>query len=306
MSYTPAGNGERSSRRSVSVLLALLAVIVAAGAFQWLKTRNAPLPSTAQLLVVNGEATVTRADAGADPPLRAGNVATLQRGDELRTTTETKARLTFSGEETTELEGEGHLAILELYQTPLSRALVVSLALHQGRSLTRIRHVLFQGSRFEIETRVATVEARGTVFRCDVLDKDHVYVAAHEGVVQVSMGAESLELQAGQELHARLGQPLAAGPLTQPLVPDAGSPSTPPTSGAPTLTDRQKTLFPPAITPTRPGDALGSYTVKQGDTLYSIARQFNLSWQALWDANKDILSSPELIRSGQELRIPTP
>jgi hypothetical protein len=50
--------------------------------------------------------------------------------------------------------------------------------------------------------------------------------------------------------------------------------------------------------------APGTYVVKQGDTLYSIARQFGLAPQALIDANRDRLANPNLIPVGLELRIP--
>jgi len=50
--------------------------------------------------------------------------------------------------------------------------------------------------------------------------------------------------------------------------------------------------------------APGTYVVKPGDTLYSIARQFGLSPQALIDANRDRLANPNLIPVGLELRLP--
>lgn len=293
-----------TDKRSASVVLALLALIAALGAFNWLQSRNKPLPTTVDVTVISGEVEVKRADAGSGPPLKAGEKGTLQRGDELRTGTDSKVRLTFSGGETTELGGNTHLTVLELYQAPVSRALVVSLALHKGKTLTRIRHVLLQGIKFVVETPVVTVQARGTVFQCDVPTKAQTYVAVYEGVVTVSMGEQTLELQAGQALDARLGQPLVPVAASQapPMndEPDA-SPLVPPT-----LTDRQKTLFPPVLTPTRPGDDMELYIVQPGDTLYSIARKFGVSWERILAANRDTLTKPELLRAGQRLRIPKP
>jgi nucleoid-associated protein YgaU len=46
------------------------------------------------------------------------------------------------------------------------------------------------------------------------------------------------------------------------------------------------------------------YTVQSGDTLYSIARKFGVSWETIYDANRDILSSPDELKAGQQLRIP--
>jgi len=43
--------------------------------------------------------------------------------------------------------------------------------------------------------------------------------------------------------------------------------------------------------------------VQEGDTLYTIARRFGVSWEDLWDANPE-LQSPELLQVGQTLRLP--
>lgn len=293
-----------SGKRSASVVLVLLALIAAFGAFNWLKNRNTPLPTTVSLSVISGEATVKRADAGSSPPLKAGEKVTLQRGDEVLSAPNSRTKLTFAGDETTELGGGTHLTILELHQAPVSRALVAALALHEGKTLTRIRHVLLQGTRFEIETPLATVQARGTVFQCDVLAKNQAYVAVYDGVVSISMGEQSLELQAGQGLDVRLGQPLAPVAISQTPPPDTESAGQSTPGAPPTLTERQKTLFPPVLTPTRPGDNMQLYTVEAGDTLYGIARKFGVSWEAILAANKDTLKKPELLRVGQQLRIP--
>ena len=114
----------------------------------------------------------------------------------------------------------------------------------------------------------------------------------------------------------RLGQPLV--PCTHGLVPRNHGPvpsvvftsapadmqSSPQSTHAASPTVGNNSLFPPIVTPTRPGDDIVFYTVQQGDTLYSIARHYGVSWQALWEANKNVLSSPEMIRAGQKLRIP--
>jgi len=71
-----------------------------------------------------------------------------------------------------------------------------------------------------------------------------------------------------------------------------------------TLTEPQQTRYAIA-TPTLPGDGMDSYTVQRGDTLYSIARAHGLDWETLWEANKDLLASPSLIKEGQVLRIPS-
>ena len=291
--------------RSVSLVLVALAITIGVAAFRWLQSRNAPAPSTVQVAVISGQAAIVRADAGADAPVVAGEMTSLQRGDEISTSSDGQARLTFGGGETAELGPNTRLELLELYLSPMTRGLVAVLALHQGGVLARIRHVLFRGMRFEVQTPVVTVAARGTAFRCDLLSSSQARIVVLEGVVDVSMGEQSVELEAGQMLDAHLGQPLV------PAMAPASAPSTegqqtlsPSPEGTFTLTAQEKTLFPPVVTPTRPGDNIRVYTVQAGDTLYSIARMHNTSWKAIWEANKDILAKPEMIRVGQELRIP--
>jgi hypothetical protein len=304
MTYSSRLRGRpQKSGRSVSILLVMLAVIAAFAAWNLLQQRDAPIPKTVNLTVLSGTATVIRADAGGDPPLEAGGTSVLQAGDEVQTGSNSRAKLTFTGGETVELGSETHLTVLELHQNPVSRALVAVLALHRGNTLTRIRHVLFQGMRFEIETAVATIQARGTVFQVDALSNDHTYVAVFDGVVRVAMGEQSLDLEAGQASDVYLGQPLVAVSSGQPAPTDDMPVNGTPQSST-TLTDREKTLFPPVETPTLPGDNYVLYTVQQGDTLRSIARKFDMPWEDIWNANKDTVSSPELIRVGQELRIP--
>jgi len=305
MSYSSRSRGARSGKRSVWIVLAVFAALAALGAFRWLQNRSGPRATTAALLVTNGEATVIRADANAEPPLQQGETTTLQRGDEVRTGLGSAATLTFAGGETIELGSETHLALLDLSLTPVARAVAAVLSLSEGKTLTHIPHALLQGASFEIETRVATVRARGTEFQCNAM-RECTYVEVFDGVVTVSMGEQSVELEAGQSLQACLGDSLVpvASPRSSPAEATTVAATEP--DLPPTLTDSEKTLFPPVLTPTRPEDLFQLYTVRKGDTLYSIAARFGVSWEAIWAANKDRLASPEMIRTGQELRIPKP
>jgi nucleoid-associated protein YgaU len=56
------------------------------------------------------------------------------------------------------------------------------------------------------------------------------------------------------------------------------------------------------------GDAAGgganTYTVESGDSLSKIGGKYGVPWKAIWDANRDILSHPDKIYPGQELKIP--
>ena len=47
-----------------------------------------------------------------------------------------------------------------------------------------------------------------------------------------------------------------------------------------------------------------TYTVEAGDNLSKIGQKYGLPWKAIYDANRDIISNPDLIHPGQELKIP--
>ncbi len=63
------------------------------------------------------------------------------------------------------------------------------------------------------------------------------------------------------------------------------------------------------VTPSAPPASIGSmllYTVVPGDTLWSIAASHQVpgGWPRVFEANRDSISDPDLIRVGQSLRIP--
>ena len=61
----------------------------------------------------------------------------------------------------------------------------------------------------------------------------------------------------------------------------------------------------PASGPTGTGEQ--TYTVRKGDTLSAIARQHYgraSHWHAIFEANRDQIADPDLIRPGQVLRLP--
>ena len=58
--------------------------------------------------------------------------------------------------------------------------------------------------------------------------------------------------------------------------------------------------------PASPSEAK-TYTVKKGDSLWKIAKQFygnGNAWTRIHEANKDIIRDPDLIQPGWTLRIP--
>ena len=55
---------------------------------------------------------------------------------------------------------------------------------------------------------------------------------------------------------------------------------------------------------TAPEAAQNTYTVQSGDNLSKIGKQYGVSWNAIFEANRDKLSDPDKIHPGQELTIP--
>lgn len=52
------------------------------------------------------------------------------------------------------------------------------------------------------------------------------------------------------------------------------------------------------------GGSGNTYTVVAGDNLTKIGAKYGITWQQIFEANKDILKDPDKIFPGQELKIP--
>ena len=52
------------------------------------------------------------------------------------------------------------------------------------------------------------------------------------------------------------------------------------------------------------GGGGNTYTVESGDNLTKIGAKYGISWNAIYEANRDILNDPDKIQPGQELKIP--
>ena len=52
------------------------------------------------------------------------------------------------------------------------------------------------------------------------------------------------------------------------------------------------------------GNILNEYTVEASDTLADIGRKYNLSWEQIAEANKDVLNDPNFVKPGFKLKIP--
>lgn len=54
-----------------------------------------------------------------------------------------------------------------------------------------------------------------------------------------------------------------------------------------------------------PEAAQNTYTVQSGDNLSKIGKKYGVSWNDIFEANRDKLSDPDKIYPGQELTIPS-
>lgn len=52
------------------------------------------------------------------------------------------------------------------------------------------------------------------------------------------------------------------------------------------------------------GGGGSTYTVQSGDSLSKIGSHYGVSWQKIFEANRDKLDDPDKIQAGQELTIP--
>ena len=65
-----------------------------------------------------------------------------------------------------------------------------------------------------------------------------------------------------------------------------------------TVASAQGLQSPPAQT------ASTTYVVQAGDNLTKIGAKYGITWNAIYEANRDIISDPDMIHPGQELKIP--
>lgn len=50
--------------------------------------------------------------------------------------------------------------------------------------------------------------------------------------------------------------------------------------------------------------AFEEYEVKRGDSLSEIGERYGVAWKQIYEANRDLIKNPDLIRPGWKLKIP--
>jgi len=59
-----------------------------------------------------------------------------------------------------------------------------------------------------------------------------------------------------------------------------------------------------AVSPITPAPSMQEYEVVKGDNLTKIGKKYGVSWKEIYEANKNIISDPDLIQPGWKLKIP--
>ncbi|MHA6799523.1 transglycosylase family protein [Bounagaea algeriensis] len=70
-----------------------------------------------------------------------------------------------------------------------------------------------------------------------------------------------------------------------------------------TETSESEAQSAPAEQPAQQSTGGEDYTVQKGDTLGSIAKQYGVSWEGLFEQNRQVLDDPNLIVPGQQLAV---
>jgi hypothetical protein len=198
--------------------------------------------SEATLIVNDGEVTITRSGAGLSGEKSytavPGDAVIVTEGDTVTTGDTAAAQLHLAGGGTVDLSAATSVEITELVTT--EEKYQVTLTMLAGRTLNRVVHLMGIEDHYEVRSPSSTASVRGTVFAVDVLSQESTYVGVDEGVVNVTMGDQSVDVRAGFEVTAVVGELLMV---------KAQQEETPPPAPTPTLVPTP-TEVPPTVEPT--------------------------------------------------------
>lgn len=210
-----------------------------------------PGGSDATLVVSAGQAAVNQSEGtlfatSAETAVSAGNAITVREGDTIQLTETAAAQLRLKDGSTIDLSGGTTLVVSELVNNELSYRARFSLL--AGRTFSQVVHLLRPDDSFEIKTPASTASVRGTQFTVEVISAEISYYAVVEGVVQVAMADQAVNVTAGNEVTAVVGQPLQVVPST-PTQPEREptSPATELNTAVPTATTPQPETSTPVI-----------------------------------------------------------
>lgn len=223
---------------------------------------------TATLIVLFGEGQVIHNNASFLQPKQTqidmNTVMAVEVGDTIVLDKNAAAQLSLYDGSTVDLAKGTTLHISEIFNDEISHH--IRLKLLAGRTLSRINRLLGTNDTFEIHTPSSTASVRGTVFIVEVLTQESSYIAVEEGVVQVTTNdGEAVNVTAGFEVTAVLGQPLSVQPHVSEMPASPNQANLPEATVIPTTT----TTLLPSATPLPAIDSIGSPTIpQQSETLF--------------------------------------
>lgn len=229
------GNFFMLKRRTWAFGLAALLVLIL-GAFVMAQ----PGGSEATLVVSAGEVVVNQAGgaifaSSAETAVSTGEAVTVREGDTIRLNENASAQLRLQDGSTVDLFGGTTLAVSELATSDDSYRARFNLL--SGKTLNRVVRLLRSDDAFEIKTPSSTASVRGTVFTVEVQTAEISHIVVDEGVVRVAMEGQSVDVEAGFQVTAVLGQELNVVPQdAPPAEPTARPTNTPTNTPEPTAT----------------------------------------------------------------------
>jgi mannose-6-phosphate isomerase-like protein (cupin superfamily) len=248
--------GEAEMRRPIWqwALVAVGVLVVLAMVFARPERAEATLVVTAgQVTVHQQEPVVLVFTRPVDTVLSRGEAVAVRAGDSIALDAGASAELRLLDGSTVTLGNQAELTVNELRIS--SRAYHVALDVTAGNIYSRVERLLSAQDRFEVRTPSSTASVRGTAFAVQVISPEASYFACDEGIVAVRLGDQEVEVSAGQQVIATVGEPLRVEPKldTTPPALSIFSPSEPPAPGS---TVEVRGLTEPGATVTIDGDAV--------------------------------------------------
>lgn len=178
---------------------------------------NATLVVSAGQVVVN-QAGGTFFTAAGEMAVPTGEVVVVREKDTIHLPKAASAQLRLNDGSTIDLSGGTTLTVSELVNNGYSYRARFSLL--AGKTLSQVVRLLRPDDIFEIKTPSSTASVRGTRFTVEVNNATTTYYTVEEGIVQVTMGEQIVDVAAGYEVTAIVGQQLQVRPLTTTTTPE--------------------------------------------------------------------------------------
>ena len=210
-----------------------------------------PGGTDATLVVSAGQAVVNQGQGtflapSTETAVSTGEAVVVRQGDTIQLAETAAAQLRLKDGSTIDLAGGTTLSISELVSNEFSYRARFNLL--TGRALSQVVRLLRSEDSFEIKTPSSTASVRGTRFTVDVISSEETYFAVEEGVVQVTMADQAVNVTAGFAVTAVVGQPLLVEPGETTTPPN----NTPQPERDPTVPSAEENTAVPPTSNSRP------------------------------------------------------